>query len=385
MGRFDRYLLQQLLMLFGFFALVLILVFWVNSAVSLLDKLLGDGQSARAFFYLTLLSLPSVMAKVLAIAGFAATVFVTNRLSSESELVVVQASGYSPYRLSRAVFVFSLLVTLMIAILSHVLVPMSLRESALRRAELAQDLTAQLLTEGSFVHPGDGVTFYVREITAGGELLDVYLSRKDENGDRQSFNATRALLVREDDGPMLLMFNGMTQDYEATDRRLSVTRFDSFAYALGPLFDAGTVPRQTASVTDTLTLLRASPDELAALKAKPEKVWTLVHERNGEALLAVAAVMIGFAALVAGGFSRFGLWRQILFAVVLLIVVKMIDTSTARTIRNDASLWIAVYLPALAGLAISYALLWRAAHPRLKPIRQSYADKATPSQNGGTP
>ncbi|WP_439105288.1 LptF/LptG family permease, partial [Celeribacter marinus] len=136
MGRFDRYLFQQLLMLFGFFSLVLILVFWVNSAVSLLDKLLGDGQSARAFFYLTLLSLPSVMSRVLAIAGFAAAVFVTNRLSNESELVVVQASGYSPYRLSRSVFVFSIVVTLMIGVLSHALVPMSLREGALRRAEL---------------------------------------------------------------------------------------------------------------------------------------------------------------------------------------------------------------------------------------------------------
>ncbi|MEN8887799.1 MAG: LptF/LptG family permease [Celeribacter marinus] len=368
MGRFDRYLFQQLLMLFGFFSLVLILVFWVNSAVSLLDKLLGDGQSARAFFYLTLLSLPSVMSRVLAIAGFAAAVFVTNRLSNESELVVVQASGYSPYRLSRSVFVFSIVVTLMIGVLSHALVPMSLREGALRRAELAQDMTAQFLTEGSFVHPGDGLTFYVRKITPAGELRDIYLSRKDTTGDRQSFNATRALLVNEQSGPMLLMFDGMVQDYTNSNRTLAVTRFDSFAYALGPLFDTTAVPAPRPSSTDSYTLMRATPEELARLGTTQQEVRTLIHDRNRAPLLAIAAVMIGFATLLAGGFSRFGLWRQIVFAIVLLIVVKIFDTSAAESVGRSAQLWFMAYLPAVAGLSIAYGLLWRAANPRLRPL-----------------
>ena len=43
MSRFDRYLLSQLLALFGFFALVLVAVFWVNRAVGLFDQLIGDG------------------------------------------------------------------------------------------------------------------------------------------------------------------------------------------------------------------------------------------------------------------------------------------------------------------------------------------------------
>jgi lipopolysaccharide export system permease protein len=87
-------MLQQLLMLFGFFSLVLALVFWVNKAVSLLDWLMGDGQSASVFLQLTLLSLPTILVNLLPIAAFAATVYVTNRLSAESELVVVQAAGY---------------------------------------------------------------------------------------------------------------------------------------------------------------------------------------------------------------------------------------------------------------------------------------------------
>ena len=39
MSRFDRYLLSQLVALFGFFALILVSVYWVNRAVGLFDRL----------------------------------------------------------------------------------------------------------------------------------------------------------------------------------------------------------------------------------------------------------------------------------------------------------------------------------------------------------
>ena len=49
------------------------------------------------------LTLPGVIGVVLPIAAFAGAVYVTNRLSTESELTVMQATGYSPYRLIRPV------------------------------------------------------------------------------------------------------------------------------------------------------------------------------------------------------------------------------------------------------------------------------------------
>lgn len=49
MSRSDRYILSQLMMLFGFFALVLVAVYWVNRAVLLFDDLIADGQSAWVF------------------------------------------------------------------------------------------------------------------------------------------------------------------------------------------------------------------------------------------------------------------------------------------------------------------------------------------------
>ena len=119
MARFDRYLLSQLMVFFGFFALILVMVYWINQAVLLFDMLISDGQSATVFLEFTALTLPNVIRVVLPIAAFVASVYTTNRLSSESELVVVQSMGFSGFRLARPVLMFGLIVFLLTSVLSE--------------------------------------------------------------------------------------------------------------------------------------------------------------------------------------------------------------------------------------------------------------------------
>ncbi|WP_394707371.1 LPS export ABC transporter permease LptF [uncultured Celeribacter sp.] len=378
MGRFDKYMLQQLLMLFGFFSLVLALVFWVNKAVSLLDWLMGDGQSASTFVQLTLLSLPTILVNLLPIAAFAATVYVTNRLSSESELVVVQAAGYSPYRLARPVMIFGAFVAVMVAILAHVLVPMSHQELDLRRAEIAEDVTARLLTEGAFVHPVKGITFYVRNISPADELEDVYLSNSRDSNQRQSFMASRALIVKDDSGPMLLMFDGMSQTYETDTKRLSVTRFDSFAYSLEGLLGETDIRPRTLRSTDSLALLRATPALRKELNRTKLQMFAEVTQRMNKAVQGFVICLVGFGALLIGGFSRFGLWRQIVLAILLLVVVKTLDNGFGGAIDDDPRLWPLRYLASLLAILMALVLMWKAAHPRL---RRKKDDKTAPREN----
>ena len=171
MPKFDRYLLSQLLAVFGFFALVLVSVYWVNRAVGLFDQLIGDGQSAMVFLEFSMLTLPNVIRLVLPVAAFAASVFVANRLMQESELVVMQATGFSSFRLARPVLWFGVIVALMMLILMHVLVPASRAALASRSAEISENVTAQFLKDGQFTHPAKGITLYIREVAATDELL----------------------------------------------------------------------------------------------------------------------------------------------------------------------------------------------------------------------
>ena len=363
MSRFDRYLLSQLLMLFGFFSLVLVAIYWVNRAVGLFDELIGDGQSALVFLEFSLLTLPNVIRLVLPISAFAATVYAVNRLMGDSELVVMQATGFSSFRLARPVLYFGLCVAVMMAILMHVLVPASRAALTARSAEISENMTARYLSDGEFMHPTDGITLYISHITDRGELQDVFLADDRKPEARRTYTASRALLVRGETGPKLIMFDGMVQDMSG-ESRLSITRFADFTYDLASLIDQGKLPGRTIDELSTWQLLAASP----ALQAETGKgraaFISEAHLRFAMPFLATAAAMIGFSALLLGGFSRFGLWRQIAFAVLLLILLQLIHTwASGAALRNERA-WPLVYLSPLTGIGISTFLLWWSQRPR---------------------
>lgn len=364
MPRFDRYLLSQLLALFGFFSLVLVAVYWINRAVGLFDQLVGDGQSALVFLEFSVLTLPNVIRLVLPVSAFAAAVYVTNRLTSESELVVMQATGFSSFRLARPVLMFGLIVALMMLLLMHVLVPASRATLALRTAEISQNVTARFLNDGQFMHPAKGVTLYIRELTQNGELRDLFLSDDRSSADLVTYTASRALLVRGEAGPKLVMIDGMVQTLNRADNRLALTRFEDFTYDLGALISGEARTGRTIDEMSTLDLLRPTQALLTETGESRAAFLFEGHSRLAQPFLATAAAMLGFSSLLLGAFSRFGLWRQILFAVVLLILVQLINTAATGVGLEDERAWPLAYAAPLTGLALAFGMLWQSQRPR---------------------
>ncbi|KFI32017.1 LPS export ABC transporter permease LptF [Haematobacter massiliensis] len=377
MPRFDRYMLSQLLAVFGFFSLILVAVYWVNRAVSLFDQIIGSGQTALVFFELSALSLPNVIRIVLPLSAFAATVFVTNRLASESELVVMQATGFSPFRLARPVLVFGLIVAAILSVLAHYLVPASRERFSERSTEISESVSARFLTEGQFLHPSDGITFYIRDISSTGELRDVFLSDNRQPDELTFYTAKRALFARGPQGPLLIMLDGMAQSRDGPTQRLSVMRFEDFTYDIGALMrDDRRIYTDVRSLPTSM-LINPSAEVIASLRnPDPSAPFRELQSRLSAPFLAPVAAMIGFATLLLGAFSRFGLWRQVLGAILMLVLVQFLDNAFTNLALEKASYWPAYYAAPLIGALISVAMLaWagRSRRVRRHPKRSEAA------------
>ncbi|WP_134727105.1 LPS export ABC transporter permease LptF [Paracoccus luteus] len=373
MARIDRYMLTQFLTLFGFFALVLVSVYWINRAVQLFEQLIQDGQSALVVLEFTALTLPLVISLVLPVAAFAATAYGTNRLAGESELVAMQAAGLSPWRLARPVLVFGLTVGLMVAALVHGMVPMARARLADRQAEIAENVTARFLRPGVFQYPGEGVTLYIRQIAPDGRLLDLFLEDARDPANQTTYTAEEALVVRTDTGPRLVMIRGMSQNLRAQDGRpprLSVTRFADLTWDVGDAFASS--GRKGRDLRDYATARLLSPDAdlLAATGASAPRARAEAHERLAQPLNAPVSAMLGFALLLTGGYSRFGVWRQVVVAVVALLAVQGLGTAAASRTAADPSLWPMLYLPPVVGALGAAGALWMAARGR-RPRRRA--------------
>lgn len=367
-------MLSQLIVLFGFFALILILVYWINRAVILFDQLIADGQSAWVFLEFTVLSLPAIVKIVLPIAAAVAAIYVTNRMSSESELTVVQATGYSGFRLARPVFVFGLIVTLLMSALVHYLVPAAQKSYADRTREVQQNVVARLLTEGVFLNPIDGVTFYIRDITPAGELLDIFLSDTRSAAESVSYTAERAFIVGTDSGPQLVMIAGMAQTLQYDGNRLITTGFDDFAFDISSFVSTDTQNKRSLNQIATWELMSPTETVLDETGVSVDRLFAEVHLRSAEATLSIIAAILGFSTLLIGGFNRFGVWRQIVLAIFLIIGVKMVDTAVINVVRNTPQNWPLAYLATIVGFTIVWFQLFWSTRPYLFRRRPSVND-----------
>lgn len=368
MGRIDRYIIGQLLLLFGFFALVLVSVYWLNRAVRLFDRLIGDGQSALMFLEFTALALPDAIRRVLPVAAFVATLWTINKLSRDSELIAVQAAGVSALRLARPVAVFGVIATALVLALSTMIVPLSRAEIAERRARIDSDLAVRFLTPGQFMTPTRGVTVYLSRIEADGTLRDIFLRDSRSPGREAIYTAARARLVPADPAPRLVMMDGMIQTRERPGGRLGVTRFERAVYETSGLVSGGRARRPDADELSTTTLLRAAPETMAASRQSRAALRAEGHGRLAGPLIALAGPLVALGALMAGRFSRFGLWRQICLAVGLMILLTLADKAAEDVARSEASLWPVLYAGPVSGVLAGLALC-RFCDSRLSRLR----------------
>jgi lipopolysaccharide export system permease protein len=89
------------------------------------------------------------------------------------------------------------------------------------------------------------------------------------------------------------------------------------------------------------------------------------HDRFSQSILGTVAALLGFSALMVGGFSRFGVWKQIVFAILLIVVVKAFETIGLNIARSNPELWFATYLQSIVGFVIVWFLLFWAGRPYL--------------------
>ena len=355
-------MLSQLLVLFGFFALVLVALFWINRAVVLFDRLIGDGQSALVFLEFTALGLPKLITTVLPIAAFAAAVYVTNRMIGESELTVLQSTGSSPWRLARPVLVYGICVALMMSVLSHFLVPMAQAQLNQRENEISQNVTARLLTEGAFLHPTEQVTFYTRLIDQDGVLRDVFLSDRRSPTEGVIYTAAEAYLVRNGAGTTLIMVDGLAQRLNNEDKRLATAKFRDFSFDISALVNSDAATNLAIENMITPALLTDRRSLALRTGSSQGVIAEEIHARFAQPLFAIVAAMVGFATLLVGGFSRFGVWREIVIAFGLLIAIDGMRGVIIDPVRENAAVWPLMYLPSALGALLVLGMLFQASN-----------------------
>ena len=366
MSRFDRYLFTQYFLMFGFFSLILLFIYWINKAIALFDNLISDGQTFFVFLEFSILTIPPIIPIVAPLAAFAAAIFVTNRLKNDSELTIMQATGFSPLRLSRSIFLFGLVVTIILLIISHYLIPKSNNILLKRQNEVASSLNAKLLKVGSFIHPQNGVTFYIGGISTSGVIEDVFVL-DERNKDREIIVTSKSgYLITNNNNPILVLKDGIVQNYDLKSTNLSTIHFQDLSYDLTSWSVKERMSKSKLLLTYSSFDLFKDPELVSILTdSSLTRVLEELHSRILTPLLALIAALIGFSALMIGDYSRFGASKQISVGIVILIFIKLSESYGNELMLKSQGNWLALYLPVLIGILIFSFMMLLASNQKL--------------------
>ena len=355
--KLDRYIFKQLSLIFVFFLFVFTLIFWINRAIGLFDRLITDGHSSSTLFQFALLSLPSITTIVFPLACFAAVIFVTNRLKIDSEFTVLQSAGLSPWRLNKPYFIFGILCMLILGFFTTFVVPNTAKILHEKQLELDSSVSARLLKGGKFIHPFKGVTFYIKEIENDGTLLNVFLHDRRNEDEFLTYTATRAFLAKDENRTVLYMENGLIQTIGTSIKELSTTEFKSVAIDLSDAIKKGGNNTTYLSHVSTWLLIKNRQEVATSTRASAGSILLELHNRLHRPMFCFVAAILGFSSLLIGNYNRFGFGKQIALAVSIIVLIKITESYTTKLSLQNFLLWPLIYVPSLIGIISSVIFL----------------------------
>ena len=174
---FRRYLLAEIAGPFSLGLCIILVLFLIQKIFVLTDWAMNRGVSLWDILRLLLYLLPLILYIVLPMITLFAILLALSRLSSDSEIIALKASGISLYRLLPTILLFSGLAFAVCLSLSLEWIPRSQRQSRELRYRILQRFSEAGITPRTFISLLPQVVFYVRESDERG-LQGVMISQE---------------------------------------------------------------------------------------------------------------------------------------------------------------------------------------------------------------
>ena len=370
---FERYVFRQT----GSALLIILLslsgVVWVALALRQLNVVTSQGQDVWMLVRMTTLALPNLMAIIAPFSLLIAAIHTLNRLNSDSELIVLTASGATIWSTAKPLLLLSMLVALGVGFVNHLGMPWSMRLLRDYIVQVRTNILTQVIQPGQFSSPEDNLTFHIRERALNGELLGLIVHDTRDKAQSQSYLAERGIIVKREPSNYLIMTDGHIVRRTDKDEPAQIVAFDKYAV------DLDRFEKKLDEDNDDLKprerylseLLHPEASSQGYIKS-PGKFRAELHERSSNPLYPIAFVLIALAAVGQAHSTRQSRVRQIAIAFVAAAGLRLGGLALNNVVvLNPAAVPLLYGLPLVAILIPLWSIeraRWRLANSRLSSI-----------------
>jgi lipopolysaccharide export system permease protein len=350
-------------------ALVLILlsltgVVWIAVALRQLELMTTQGQDALRFLAMTTLAIPSMMALIAPIGLLIASIYVLNKLSGDSELIVMTAGGAPVWSLLKPLALLALLVAIGVSAVNHVVGPWAQHTLNTLAVQVRTDLMAQIIQPWRFTSPETKLTVHIRDRAPDGELLGLLMHDARDPKQIVTYLAEQARIIKQDGRAYLRMDKGhivRRLENQEVPQIIAFQRYAVDANELEQRTDQTAYVRPRQRYTNELF----DPDPAdPAYKTNPGSFVSELHERFASPIYAFTFVVVVLAFMGQARTTRASRMQAVIAAFTVAVLSRIVGITSANTVV--ARPWTAPLLyavPIVTLLAAAIAVQWRS-YPR---------------------
>lgn len=351
MRHYERYLFSNLLWPTVLITVSLTGIVWLTQVLRFLDFILTRGLSLGDFMYLTGLMLPSLLLILMPVALSIAVIYTYNKLTSESELIVLNAVGVSKWQLARPALLLGVICMVICYALALFIMPESNRRFRDIRTLFRDKYASVLLEEQVFNSPMDGVTVYVRSRDADNNLSGVLMHDSRNPNGVVSMIAERGRVEQTASGPKFYLQQGMRQEWK--NGRISWLAFDDYSMEIAFYGKAG-VRSYSPEEQNIIGLYKRD-----GLTDKQQRAYRAeANQRILWPLFTVALPLFVIAALFSSEFNRRGQSKRMIMAAVGMALIVIVYFSLRNlTVKYGALTPMLYVLVLTVTMASAYVLM----------------------------
>lgn len=239
MGSIDRYIFRTTLASFALVLVSLTGVIWITQALRGIDLMTSQGQTIITFLGITSLVIPALVLIIAPIALMIAISHTLNKLATDSEIIVMNAAGFSPFRLFRPFFYATCVVALVVAFIGAYLAPDGMRRIKQWDAEITADVLTNILQPGRFAQLDQNLTIRIRERQPGGVLAGIFVDDRRDPNERVTIIADHGTVLKNESGSYLVLEDGNLQRFETGKRDPALVAFGRYAFDMSKFSNRG--------------------------------------------------------------------------------------------------------------------------------------------------
>jgi lipopolysaccharide export system permease protein len=296
MGSIGRYMFRATMGAFLITLVSLTVVIWFTQAMREFDLITSQRQTLLVFVGITGLIIPLLVMMIAPIALVMAAAHTINKLSSDSEIIVMNAAGISPWLLLRPFIVAAVVVSVLLAVIAAYISPRSLRALRDWSAQVRADILTNIVQPGRFTTVGGNLTFHIADRRQNGLLVGIFVDDRRDPKEHSTYLAEQGEIVKNDAGSFLVFQGGSIQRLEAGQRDPRIVMFDRYAFDLSQFTGGNQNVVYTVREKYIWDLIwPKADDQMYATQA--DQYLSELHDRLSTPLYPIAFVIVAFAFL----------------------------------------------------------------------------------------